>query len=255
MDLLWLLPGPGPEHDGAREPIRGRSGAHLKWGWAWPANPPVMYNRASGRPEGQPLERTQALGVVGPGVREPPDPKTRSRYPRENGWAYDVPTSRRPRPQTAQPKPDGIGLDALSGTQPFIMRADGGAGCSYRRVWWTDASDPLRAARVTDPEHRCTSSRPARCTRSGRRASRTTSSPQWRPEVPYVISTYRLTEHYLAGAMSRWLAVARRAPAELFHSSSGTTLAKEKGSRTSIGCRVEPRGHIARRRWSPIASA
>src|SRR5207237_684366 len=26
---------------------------------------------------------------------------------------------------TAQPKPDGIGLDALSGTQPFIMRADG----------------------------------------------------------------------------------------------------------------------------------
>src|SRR5207247_1203079 len=25
------------------------------------------------------------------------------------------------------------------------------------------------------------------------------------PKFPYVISTYRLTEHYLAGAMSRWL--------------------------------------------------
>src|SRR2546426_7066493 len=34
----------------------------------------------------------------------------------------NTPLSRSP---DAQPKPDGIGLDALSGTQPFIMRADG----------------------------------------------------------------------------------------------------------------------------------
>jgi len=27
---------------------QGCQGAHLKWGWAWPANRRVMYNRAYG---------------------------------------------------------------------------------------------------------------------------------------------------------------------------------------------------------------
>src|SRR3989449_11608366 len=45
--------------------------------------------------------------------------------PRGKWVGYDVPDFGATKAPDAQPKPDGIALDALSGTQPFIMRADG----------------------------------------------------------------------------------------------------------------------------------
>src|SRR5438128_477724 len=56
-------------------------------------------------------------------------PKSGTSYPthlpRGKWVGYDVPDFGATKAPDAQPKPDGIGLDALSGTQPFIMRADG----------------------------------------------------------------------------------------------------------------------------------
>src|SRR2546422_72349 len=64
------------------------------------------------------------------------------------------------------------------------------------------------------------------------------------PKFPYVISTYRLTEHYLAGAMSRWLPWLAELQPELFIE-IGKGLAQEKGIRNLDWVRVSsPRGHI-----------
>ena len=48
------------------------------------------------------------------------------------------------------------------------------------------------------------------------------------PKYPYVLTTYRLTEHYLAGAMSRWLPWLAELQPELFVEIS-PELAQEKG--------------------------
>jgi formate dehydrogenase major subunit len=53
-------------------------------------------------------------------------------------------------------------------------------------------------------------------------------APTGDPKYPYVITTYRLTEHYLAGAMSRWLPWLAELQPELFME-IGKALAEEKG--------------------------
>jgi formate dehydrogenase major subunit len=64
------------------------------------------------------------------------------------------------------------------------------------------------------------------------------------PEYPHVITTYRLTEHYLAGAMSRWLPWLSELMPELFIE-IGTALAREKGIANLDRVRVStPRAQI-----------
>src|SRR2546430_11557846 len=50
-----VYPGPGKNLADRRTPDPpGQPGAQLQWGWAWPANRRIMYNRASADPEGKP---------------------------------------------------------------------------------------------------------------------------------------------------------------------------------------------------------
>jgi formate dehydrogenase major subunit len=64
------------------------------------------------------------------------------------------------------------------------------------------------------------------------------------PRYPYVISTYRLTEHYLAGAMSRWNPWLTELQPELFIEIS-PELAQEKGIRNLDWVRIStPRAEI-----------
>jgi formate dehydrogenase major subunit len=61
---------------------------------------------------------------------------------------------------------------------------------------------------------------------------------------PHVITTYRLTEHYLAGAMSRWNPWLTELQPELFIELS-PELAQEKGIRNLDRVRIStPRGEI-----------
>ena len=83
-----------------------------EWAWAWPANRRMLYNRASADPDGKPWSE-------------------RKRYvwwdEDEEKWTgYDVPglPARQARPDY-QPEPDATGMDAIAGTDPFIMMADG----------------------------------------------------------------------------------------------------------------------------------
>ena len=74
------------------------------------------------------------------------------------------------------------------------------------------------------------------------------TATRWRklgdPKFPYVITTYRLTEHYLAGAMSRWLPWLTELQPELFIEIS-PELAQEKGIKNLDWCKITtPRTQI-----------
>ena len=64
------------------------------------------------------------------------------------------------------------------------------------------------------------------------------------PKFPYVMTTYRLTEHYLAGGMSRWLPWLTELQPELFVEIS-PELAQEKGIKNLDWCKItSPRTQI-----------
>src|SRR2546426_1503203 len=74
-----------------REPAPpGVPGAHLKWGWAWPANRRVMYNRASADLKGNPWSERKRWVWWDPSFVNPPDPKTKKPVPKGKWVGYDV---------------------------------------------------------------------------------------------------------------------------------------------------------------------
>src|SRR5262245_1719250 len=131
----WIYTGifaPTAEEPGGHNHAANRAGddwVALGWGFAWPANRRLMYNRASADLQGNPwpkenrLAREHAGGPVGSSVRH-------RGYvywdPAQKKWVgFDVPDFVVTKPPDAKPKPKGVGLDSQSGTDPFIMKADG----------------------------------------------------------------------------------------------------------------------------------
>src|SRR5436305_168058 len=126
----WIYCGcyPAPDQNmtAHREPDPpGVPGAHLKWGWAWPANRRVMYNRASADLKGNPWSERKRWVWWDASFVNPPDPKTGKAVPHGKWVGYDTPDFALTKAPNAQSKPDGIGLDALTGTDAFIMKPDG----------------------------------------------------------------------------------------------------------------------------------
>jgi formate dehydrogenase major subunit len=245
----WIYCGCFPAWDqnltARREPDPpGVPGAHLKWGWAWPANRRVLYNRASADLDGNPWSERKRWVWWDPDFVNPPDPKT-GPVPRGKWVGYDVPDFAPTKAPRAQPKPDAIGLDALSGTDPFIMKGDG-KGWLFVPAGLVDGPLPthyephespiqnLLYKSQTSPVHKVWS-----------------AGKEWNPlaeagdpKFPHVITTYRLVEHYLAGAMSRWLPWLAELQPELFIE-IGKALAEEKGIRNLDWVVVSsPRGQI-----------
>jgi len=90
-----------------KKDIRGL-GMYPEWGWCWPVNRRIIYNRASVDLNGKPWDPKRAVIRWNPNKL---DPKTKKTAP---GWDGDVPDG--PAPPMA---------DAKAGKYPFIMRADG----------------------------------------------------------------------------------------------------------------------------------
>ncbi|MCL4465556.1 MAG: formate dehydrogenase, partial [Chloroflexi bacterium] len=184
-------------------------GFHPGWGWAWPANRRILYNRCSTRPEGSPWNA---------------DKKVIWWDANEKKWAgNDVPDFAPTKAPDARREPNAVGLGALGGTDAFIMKTDG-KGWTFTPSGMTDG--PL-------PEHYEPLESPI-----GNPLSRISFNPAsriWRPDeqgksdkFPIVGTTYRLSEHMQAGAMSRNLPWLAELMPELFVE-MGTDLAKEKG--------------------------
>jgi formate dehydrogenase major subunit len=228
----WIYSGvfPAPDRNLAarKQPDPpGQPGAQLNWGYAWPANRRLLYNRASADPSGQPWS----------------DRKKWVWWDGTKWTGYDVPDFAATKPPDAKATPGGIGLDAHSGTDAFIMKADG-VGWLYVPTGLADGPLPTQYEPAESPVHnplyKQQSSPVLKYWKDPANQLATVADPAF----PYVMTTYRLTEHYLAGAMSRWLPWLAELQPELFVEIS-PELAQEKGIQNLDWVRVStPRSHV-----------
>ena len=165
----------------------GVNNSERNWGWAWPANRRVLYNRASADLKGQPWsERKRWVWWDG-----------------KEWTGYDTPDFAKTKAPSAPGNMKKTGLDALSGTEPFIMIPDG-RGWLYNPSGLLDGPLPTHyepaESVVRNPLYRQQSSPVYKYWKRDDNALAAIADPKY----PYVITTYRLTEHYLSGVMSRW---------------------------------------------------
>jgi formate dehydrogenase major subunit len=229
----WIYSGvyaPTKEHPDGHNHAANQGGddwVALGWGFSWPANRRVMYNRASADPAGNPWPKEARLArQFGPaGARgyvywdaefEGPDPADPSRSVKGRWVGLDVPDFPLTKPPTARAKPDGLGLDFHDGASPFIMKGDG-KGWLFAPSGLVDGPLPAHyepyespVANLVYPER---SSNPAAKVFA---VPGNPYAPVGSGEYPCVLSTYRLTEHHLSGSMSRWLPWLAALQPELF---------------------------------------
>jgi len=230
----WIYSGVFPAPDRNRAASKqpdppGVPGAQLEWGWAWPANRRMLYNRASADLQGRPWsERKKWVW-----------------WDEAQGkWmGYDVPDFAATKAPSAKARPGATGLDALGGSEPFIMKSDG-RGWLFAPTGLVDGPLPTHyepaESPVANPLYKQQSSPVLKYwKRSDNPLARLRDA-----RFPYVITTYRLTEHYLAGAMSRWNPWLTELQPELFIEMS-PELAGEKGIRNLDRAWVmTPRGRV-----------
>jgi formate dehydrogenase major subunit len=166
-----------------------------EWAWAWPANRRILYNRASADPQGRPWSE-------------------RKRYvwwdeEKETWTGYDVPDFPAGKRPDYRPEADARGMDAISGSEPFMMMADGRAWL-FSPSGLLDGPLPVHYEPIESPVGNLLYPK-LEGNPSGIRWRRPENplNPTADPRYPVVATTFRLTEHHTSGAMSRrvpWLA-------------------------------------------------
>jgi formate dehydrogenase major subunit len=212
----WIYSGvfPEPGRNRARERKRTNNPLQPEWGFAWPGNRRILYNRASADPAGQPWSECKKLIWWDAQLRR---------------WVGDdVPDFDVEKPPDYRPPPGARGMAALAGTAPFIMKPDG--------VGWLFAAGTLRDGPL--PTHY----EPVESPVSNLLYPQQPANPAARifegplnpvahaptPEYPVVATTFRLTEHYLSGPMSRFNSWLNELQPEMFVELSHE-LASERG--------------------------
>jgi formate dehydrogenase major subunit len=206
-----------------RKPGAEQDWVAAEWGWAWPLNRRILYNRASADPEGRPWsERKRYLWWD-------PDAGDGGRW-----VGRDVPDFTPTTPPDYEPPADATGPRALRGSEPFIMQADG-KGWLYVPSGLVDGPLPTHYEPHESPFanalHPRQQANPARVSiwRSDNRYN-PTHGTRGAEAFPFVLTTYRLTEHHTAGGMSRWLPYLSELQPELFCEVS-PELAEHRGLR------------------------
>ncbi len=215
----WIYCGIYPEKGKllarSREPDPdNKPGTNLHWGYAWPANRRILYNRASADPDGNPWSERKKFIWWDAAQKK---------------WVgYDVPDFAATKAPDTPAKPGATGLDAHDGKSPFIMMADG-KGWLFVPVGLADGPLPTHYEPMESPVVNLLYPK----------QQHNPIAKYWQheenqlavvadPNFPIVLTTYRLTEHHLAGAMTRWLPWLAELQPELFIEMS-PELAQEKG--------------------------
>jgi formate dehydrogenase major subunit len=195
----------GENQAARRRPHTEQSWVAPEWGWAWPANRRLLYNRASADPEGRPWSEKKAY------VWWDPD---------EGKWiGHDVPDFQPTKAPDYRPPEGAKRQDALSGIDPFIMQADG-KGWLYVPAGLTDGPLPTHYEPQESPVPNLLygqQQNPARQVTTRTVDPYHPSGDEPGSQVfPYALTTYRLTEHHTAGGMSRWLPYLSELQPEMF---------------------------------------
>jgi formate dehydrogenase major subunit len=195
---VWIYSGIYPEEGKNLAQSRtpdppGTIGSHQGWGYSWPHNRRIMYNRASADPEGKPwsdrkkyiwwdAEKTKWVGYDDPDYSPDKAPDYKP------DWSKD-------------PK----GMEAIDGHSPCIMMGDG--------KMWLFVPAGLKDGPL--PTHYEPVESPVANPMYGQQDN--PAAKKWpRPEnpyhlvadprYPYAFTTYRLTEHHSGGIPTRMVA-------------------------------------------------
>ncbi|QLL07638.1 molybdopterin-dependent oxidoreductase [Mycobacterium vicinigordonae] len=227
----WIYSGvfaDGVNKAARRVPHGGPTPNQSEWGWAWPADRRILFNRASADPNGKPWSERKKLVW----------------WDEQQGrWVGDdVPDFPIDRAPSARPDPDIGGPDGLAGDDPFVMQADG-KGWLFAPKGLVDGPLPTHY----EPQESPVANALYPQQQNPSRIMFPRKDNLWAPSAgepgsdvyPYVFTTYRLTEHHTAGGMSRWLPYLAELQPEMFCEVS-PELAAERG--------LEPYG------WATIIS-
>ncbi len=227
----WIYSGvyPAPGKNLAASRITGEY-PYSQWGFAWPANRRILYNRASADPQGRPWsERKKYLW-----------------WDEQQGtWTgYDVPDFPATRPPDYTPPAEATGMDAHSGSDPFIMKQDGKA--------WLFAPRGLKDGPL--PTHYEAAESPVQNALYVQQSNPAAKYFRDRPDnqlaavgdekYPFVVTTYRLTEHHVSGPMSRWVPWLNALQPALFAEISPELAAERKVTHGDWIIISTPRGEI-----------
>jgi formate dehydrogenase major subunit len=192
---VWIYCGVYPEE--GKNKARARTpdgpdgpGTHLEWGFAWPSNRRSMYNRASADPDGKPWSEAKKL-VWWDGEKKEWTGKDIPDFVKDKAPDYTPDWASKP-----------SGMDALSGRDPFIMIADGKSSL-FVPSGLKDAPLPTHYEPVESPVRN-----PVYAQQDSPTAKKWARPENPYHEVgdaryPYVLTTYRLTEHHSGGTPTR----------------------------------------------------
>jgi formate dehydrogenase major subunit len=178
--------------DGVNKPLRRQPNDYLGhgWGFAWPSDRRIIYNRASAAPNGKPWSERKKLVWWD---------LEKSKWTGE-----DVPDFTPEKPPNYQGSHEDRGLDAQPGDAPFIIHEDG-LGWLYVPKGLQDGPMPTHYEPIESPVVNALYRRNTNPALMWFTRQENRFAPPGDEHFPYVLTTYRLTEHHTGGGMSRFL--------------------------------------------------
>jgi formate dehydrogenase major subunit len=171
------------------------------WGFAWPGDRRIIYNRASASPTGEPWSDRKKLIWWD---------QAQSRWTGVDN--PDFPVEKSPE---FRPTGNESGLDAIRGDAAFILHEDG-LGWLHVASGLQDGPIPTHYEPLESPVHNALYSRDTNPAVRWFTRQENRFAPPGDPRFPFVLTTYRLTEHHTAGGMSRFLSHLAELQPELF---------------------------------------
>jgi formate dehydrogenase major subunit len=197
--------------DATQTPAQEKVGLFPNWSWCWPVNRRVLYNRASVDLSGKPYQPQKPVLAWDEATKK---------------WTIDV--------------VDGGGAPGTK--HPFIMRVHGVAsifGPGLNDGPFPEHYEPLECPVIEHPFSKRLNS-PVAVEFAGEAHKRAVCDPRY----PFVCTTYRVTEHWQTGVLSRWVPWLLEAEPQLFCEMS-EELAKIKGVQSGDKVILEnPRGQL-----------
>ncbi len=217
--------------DGVNKALARQSNDYLGhgWGFAWPSDRRIIYNRASAAPNGKPWSERKKLVW----------------WSAENKqWTgQDVVDFKKDKSPDYRPDGHARGLEALPGDAPFILHEDG-LGWLYIPEGLQDGPLPTHYEPLESPVNNKLYERDTNPVENWFTREENRFAPPGDTRFPFVLTTYRLTEHHTAGGMSRFLPHLAELQPEMFVEISPEAAVGLGIKNTDYVCIVTLRGAI-----------